>query len=54
MENSKPIRVLIVDDHSMVRKGLAAFLKNQPGLVVTGEARDGGEAVELCDLLKRM
>jgi two-component system, NarL family, response regulator LiaR len=52
VENSKTIRVLIVDDHSMVRKGLAAFLKNRPGLEVTGEARDGGEAVELCERLK--
>jgi two-component system, NarL family, response regulator LiaR len=36
--------------HGAQRAG--GFLKNRPGLVVTGEARDGGEAVELCELLK--
>jgi NarL family two-component system response regulator LiaR len=45
----KPIRVLIVDDHAMVRKGLVAFLKNQPELDLVGEACDGREAVESCE-----
>jgi NarL family two-component system response regulator LiaR len=45
----KPIRVLIVDDHAMVRKGLVAFLKNQPGLELIGEARDGQEAIDACE-----
>jgi NarL family two-component system response regulator LiaR len=44
----KPIRVLIVDDHAMVRKGLVAFLKNQPELELIGEACDGREAIEAC------
>ncbi len=44
----KPIRVLIVDDHAMVRKGLVAFLKNQVELELIGEACDGREAIEAC------
>lgn len=48
MENSVPIRVLIVDDHSMVRKGLLAFLRNRSDLEVVAEARNGQEALELC------
>lgn len=48
MGTLQTIRVLIVDDHRMVRKGLQAFLKNRPGLEVVGEARDGQEAVDLC------
>jgi two-component system, NarL family, response regulator LiaR len=45
----KPIRVLIVDDHAMVRKGLVAFLKNEPELDLVGEACDGREAIESCE-----
>jgi NarL family two-component system response regulator LiaR len=45
----KPIRVLIVDDHAMVRKGLVAFLKNRPELELIGEACDGREAITACD-----
>jgi NarL family two-component system response regulator LiaR len=40
------IRVLIVDDHSVVREGLHMFLGRDPDLVVVGEAADGAEAVE--------
>jgi NarL family two-component system response regulator LiaR len=43
-----PIRVLIVDDHSMVRRGLATILKVNPGLQLVGEAGNGREAVEIC------
>lgn len=43
-----PIRVLIVDDHSMVRRGLATILKIKPDLELVGEASNGREAVELC------
>jgi two-component system, NarL family, response regulator LiaR len=49
---SIPIRVLIVDDHAMVRKGLAAFLKVKPELQYVGEAANGAEAVALCDRLQ--
>jgi two-component system, NarL family, response regulator LiaR len=45
---SQRIRVLIVDDHAMVRKGLAAFLKAFPDLELIGEAASGEEAVTLC------
>ena len=49
---SVPIRVLIVDDHAMVRKGLAAFLKVNPDLQLVGEAANGEEAIALCDRLQ--
>jgi len=44
-----PIRVLIVDDHAMVRRGLAAFLKAKPDLLLVGEASSGGEAITRCE-----
>jgi DNA-binding NarL/FixJ family response regulator len=40
------IRVLIVDDHSVVREGLRMFLVRDPDLEVVGEAADGAEALE--------
>jgi RNA polymerase sigma factor (sigma-70 family) len=40
----KPIRVLLVDDHSLFRKGLAALLAKEKGFEVAGEAQDGIEA----------
>jgi NarL family two-component system response regulator LiaR len=42
----EPIRVLVVDDHAVVREGLQAFLELQDGIEVVGEAVDGQEAVE--------
>jgi DNA-binding NarL/FixJ family response regulator len=41
------IRVLLVDDHAVVREGLRAFLELQDGIEVVGEAGDGREAVEV-------
>lgn len=41
------IRILVVDDHHIVRQGLVALLGTVPGFVVVGEAMDGSEAVEL-------
>lgn len=41
------IRVMIVDDHQVVRQGLRTFLELQPDLVVVGEAGDGQSAVEM-------
>ena len=41
----RPIRVLIVDDHGMVREGLRAYLELEPDIQVVGEARDGQEGV---------
>ena len=49
MINPRPIRVMIVDDHPMVRRGLAAFLKVQMDLEMVGEASDGREALQVCD-----
>jgi two-component system, NarL family, response regulator LiaR len=43
-----PIRVLIVDDHAMVRSGLKQFVDTFDDLILAGEARNGAEAVELC------
>lgn len=44
----KPIRVMIVDDHMMVRRGLATFLKIFDDLELAGEAENGEAAVQLC------
>jgi len=40
------IRILIADDHTIVRTGLAALLETVPGMSVVGEARNGNEAVQ--------
>jgi len=47
MNETKPIRVMLVDDHDMVRKGLAVFLKAKPDMELVGEARDGEEALRM-------
>jgi NarL family two-component system response regulator LiaR len=44
----QPIRVLVVDDHAVVRRGLATFLLAFGDLLLAGEAGSGAEAVELC------
>ena len=46
-ESDSKIRVLIVDDHQVVRQGLRTFLELQPQIEVVGEAADGSAAVEL-------
>ncbi|MGE5463431.1 MAG: response regulator [Syntrophothermus sp.] len=45
---SEPIRVMLVDDHAMVRRGLAAFLKVFDDLQLAGEAESGEAAIKLC------
>jgi NarL family two-component system response regulator LiaR len=45
---SKPIRVMLVDDHTMVRRGLATFLKVFDDLELAGEAESGEAAIRLC------
>ena len=45
---SERIRVVIVDDHLMVRRGLATFLRSAPDLELVGEAASGGEAIRVC------
>jgi DNA-binding NarL/FixJ family response regulator len=49
---AEPIRVLVVDDHPMVRQGLRAFLDVQPDLTVVGEAGDGAACVTAAEELK--
>jgi NarL family two-component system response regulator LiaR len=49
MSASNPIRVMIVDDHGMVRRGLATILRVKADLELVGEAGNGQEAVEVCD-----
>lgn len=48
MTSQTPIRVLLVDDHDMVRRGLAVFLQAFDDLDLVGEASDGAEALRLC------
>jgi NarL family two-component system response regulator LiaR len=45
---SKPIRVMLVDDHAMVRRGLATFLMVYDDLELAGEAESGEAAIEMC------
>ncbi|MBA4419549.1 MAG: DNA-binding response regulator [Anaerolinea sp.] len=49
---SRKIRVLIVDDHDMLREGLTSFLRAFPDLEMVGEASSGSEAIRLCRDLK--
>jgi two-component system, NarL family, response regulator LiaR len=45
---TKPIRVMLVDDHTMVRRGLGTFLKVFDDLQLAGEAESGAAAIQLC------
>lgn len=51
-EQAPPIRVLVVDDHAVVRKGIRALLETEPGMTAAGEAADGLEAVAETERLK--
>jgi DNA-binding NarL/FixJ family response regulator len=44
-----PIRILLADDHTVVRKGLRLLLESQPGLTVVAEAADGRAAITLAE-----
>lgn len=46
------IRVLIADDHAVVRQGLRTLIGTEPGMTVVGEASDGAEAVEMAQVYK--
>jgi DNA-binding NarL/FixJ family response regulator/serine phosphatase RsbU (regulator of sigma subunit) len=48
----RPISVLIVDDHAIVRRGIRALLATEPGLEAVGEAEDGGTAVAMAERLR--
>ena len=51
-EGAVSIRLLIADDHTLVRSGLRSMLEREPGIEIVGEARNGREAVELCRSLR--
>ncbi|RZI80615.1 MAG: response regulator transcription factor [Rubrivivax sp.] len=50
--SAHPIRVVLADDHGVVRLGLRALLNSAPGIQVVGEASDGHEALSLVEALK--
>ena len=52
MTSQGPIRVLVVDDHKVVRKGLSTFISVHDDLELVGEAANGEEAIEQCAALR--
>jgi len=52
MNNKEPIRVMLVDDHAVVRSGLSAFLMVFDDLEFVGEASSGEEALRLCKTVR--
>jgi NarL family two-component system response regulator LiaR len=48
ISSSEPIRVMLIDDHAMVRRGLATFLKVFDDLQLAGEAESGEAGIRLC------
>ena len=49
---SGPARIVIADDHGLVRQGFRGMLAREEGLEVVGEAEDGREAIEICSRLR--
>ncbi len=45
-------RLLVVDDHDLLRESMRAMIEGEPDLLVVDEAKDGQEAIELCRLLR--
>ncbi len=52
MTHSKPITVLLAEDHAIVRQGLCSLLKTDGHFTIAGEARTGREAVEMAEALR--
>ncbi|MBI5668544.1 MAG: response regulator transcription factor [Chloroflexi bacterium] len=48
MNDLKPIRIVIVDDHDVVRQGLAVLIESFPDLALVGQAANGEEGIRLC------
>jgi len=51
-EDPGRLRVVLADDHQIVRQGLAVLLSEEPGIEIVGEASDGREAVDLVEYLE--
>jgi DNA-binding NarL/FixJ family response regulator len=51
-DRTSPVRLIIADDHDLVRDGMRAMLAKEPDLEVVGEAKNGQEALELCRNLR--
>jgi DNA-binding NarL/FixJ family response regulator len=49
---TRPIRIILVDDHAMLRQGTAELIRRDPDIEVVGEAEDGQQAVELASRLR--
>src|SRR5215218_4877320 len=49
---SPPARLIVADDHALVRKGIEGMLEGEPNPEIVGEAADGREALELCRRLR--
>ena len=52
MTNNKPIRVMLVDDHAVVRSGLSTFLMTCDDMEMVGEASSGEQALTVCQKVK--
>ncbi len=51
-ETADPIRIVIADDHAIVREGLSYLVSNRPDIEIVGEAEDGAQAVHLARTLQ--
>jgi two-component system, NarL family, response regulator NreC len=51
-QNKPPIRIVLADDHAILRSGLKLLLNNQAGFEVVGEAQNGSEALRLAEQLQ--
>lgn len=51
-ESSRPIRILLVDDHAVMRAGTRRFLEDESDFLVVGEASDGDEALVLAETIE--